>query len=143
MAGASDPRATGHSQVAHPGADGTCNPLQMGDSVRPWTCHQVRAHKLSAYAEQPPVGSYYVDEGIPRVNACSAPRSLEAVQEEEEFRHRGHKHSSQARFVTDEHDQSPDTKQLVNDMLAYLGRDSKSRQSLCAEMATYRWANAS
>ncbi len=47
-------------------------------------------------------------------------RSLEAVQEEEKFRPWGHKPSTQARFVTDEGDQSPDTKQLVKDVLAHL-----------------------
>ncbi len=53
-------------------------------------------------------------------------RSLEAVQEEEKFHPPVHKPSNQARFVTDEHDQSPDTKQLVKDVLAHLGRDGKS-----------------
>ncbi len=48
-------------------------------------------------------------------------RSLEAVQEEEKFVLGGHKPSTQAHFVTDEHDQSPDTKQLVKDMMARLG----------------------
>ncbi len=42
--------------------------------VSPWTCHQKRAHRLSAYAEQPPVGSQYVGEGIPRINSRPAPR---------------------------------------------------------------------
>ncbi len=38
---------------------------------------------------------------------------LEAVQEDEKFRPRGHKPNTQERFVTDERDHSPDTKQLV------------------------------
>ncbi len=37
-------------------------------------------------------------------------RSLEAVQGDEKFRPRGHKPSTQGRFVTDERDHSPDTK---------------------------------
>ncbi len=47
-------------------------------------------------------------------------RSLEAVQEDEKFHSQGHKPSTQARFVPDEYDQSPDTRQLVKDMLAHL-----------------------
>ncbi len=47
-------------------------------------------------------------------------QSLEAVQEDEKFRPQGHKPSTQARFVADEHDHSPDTKQLVKDVLAQL-----------------------
>ncbi len=50
----------GHSQVAQPGADGTCNPLLRAESTSPWTRHQERAHKLSAYAKQPPIGGHYV-----------------------------------------------------------------------------------
>ncbi len=46
-------------------------------------------------------------------------RSLEAVQEDEKFHPRGHKSSTQTRFVTDERDQSPDNKQLVKDVLAH------------------------
>ncbi len=49
-------------------------------------------------------------------------RSLKAVQKDEKFCPRGHKPSTQARFVTDKRDQSPDTKQLVKDVLAHLGR---------------------
>ncbi len=71
MASASIPCRTEHSQVVHPGADSTCNPLQIGESVSPWTRHHERAHNLTAYVEQPPVGSHYVGEGIPRVNARS------------------------------------------------------------------------
>ncbi len=67
MAGASILCGIGHSQGAHPRADNTCNPLQVGESVSPWTCHQERAYRLSASAEQPPVGSQYVGEGIPLV----------------------------------------------------------------------------
>ena len=55
---------------------------------------------------------------------------LEAVQEVEKFHPRGHKHSTQARFVADERDQSPDTKQLVKDMLEYLSQDAKPGQSV-------------
>ncbi len=47
-------------------------------------------------------------------------RSLEAVQEDEKFHPRGHKPSTQARFVTDERDHSPDTKQLAKDVLPQL-----------------------
>ncbi len=47
-------------------------------------------------------------------------RSLEAVQEDEKFRPRGHKPSTQARFIADERDHSPDTKHLVKDVLAQL-----------------------
>ncbi len=57
-------------------------------------------------------------------------RSLEAVQEDEKFRRRGHKPSTQACFVTDERDRMPDTKQMVKDVLAYLSRDVKSGQSV-------------
>ncbi len=57
-------------------------------------------------------------------------RSLEAVQEEEKFHPLGHKTTNQARFVTDERDQSPYTKQLVKDVLALLGRDGKSGQGV-------------
>ncbi len=64
----------GHSQVAQPGADGTCNPLLMGESVNPWTCHQERTHKLSAYAKQPAIGSHCAGEGILCINAQSVPR---------------------------------------------------------------------
>ncbi len=57
-------------------------------------------------------------------------RSLQAVQEDEKFHHRGHKPSTQARFVADERDHSPDTKQLVKDVLAQLSRHAKSGQSV-------------
>ncbi len=57
-------------------------------------------------------------------------RSLEAVQEDEKFRPQGHKPSTQARFVADERDHSPDTKQLVKDVLSQLSRDAKSSQSV-------------
>ncbi len=57
-------------------------------------------------------------------------QSLEAVQEDERFCPRGHKPSTQAHFVTDERDQSPDTKQLVKDVLAQLSRDRRSSQSV-------------
>ncbi len=73
MAGSSIPCSAEYSQVVHPGADSTSNPLQVGESVSPWTRHQEHAHRLSAYAEQPPVGSHYVGEGIPRINAQSVP----------------------------------------------------------------------
>ncbi len=53
-------------------------------------------------------------------------RSLEAVQEDEKFRPRGHKPSIQAHFVADERDQLPNTKQLVKDVLAHLSWDVKS-----------------
>ncbi len=56
--------------------------------------------------------------------------SLEAVQEDEKFHPRGHKPSTQARFVTDEHDQLPGTKQLVKDVLAHLSRYGRSSQSV-------------
>ncbi len=74
MAGVSIPRGVGHSQVAQPGADGTCNPLLRGEPTSPWTRHQEHAHKLSAYAKQTPVGGHYVGEDIPRVNTQSVPR---------------------------------------------------------------------
>ncbi len=48
---------------------------------------------------------------------------LEAVQEDENFRPRGNKPSTQARFVAD-------TKQLVKDVLAQLSQDAKSGQSV-------------
>ncbi len=54
----------------------------MGESVRPWTCHQERTHKISAYVEQLPVGSHYVAEGIPRVNAQSVPHSEETFDDD-------------------------------------------------------------
>ncbi len=57
-------------------------------------------------------------------------RSPEAVQDEEKFRPRGHKPSLQARFVTGKRDQSPDTNQLVKDVLAHLSQNSKSSQSV-------------
>ncbi len=60
-------------------------------------------------------------------------RSLEAVQEDEKdekFHPQGQKPSTQARFVADERDQSPNTKQLVKDLLVHLGRDAKSGQSV-------------
>ncbi len=57
-------------------------------------------------------------------------RSLEAAQEDEKFHPRGHKPNTQACFVADEHDQSPNTKQLVKDMLVHLIRDVKSGQSV-------------
>ncbi len=56
--------------------------------------------------------------------------SLEAVQEDEKFRPRGHKPSTQAPFITDEREQLPDNKQLVKDVLARLSRDVKSGQSV-------------
>ncbi len=74
VAGASILRGAGHSQVVHPGTDSTSNPLQVRESVSPWTHHQERAHRLSAYAEQPTVGSQYAGEGIPHGNALSVPR---------------------------------------------------------------------
>ena len=85
MAGASVPRCVGHSQMAHPGADSTSNPLHVGESVSPWTRHQERAHRLSAYAEQPPVGSQYVGQGIPRVNAWPVPRYDENSDDEHNY----------------------------------------------------------
>ncbi len=64
-------------------------------------------------------------------------RSLEAVQEDEKFHPRGHKSSSQARFIADERDHSPDTKQLVKDVLAQLSRDVKSSgQSVGPQLPT-------
>ncbi len=75
MAGASVPCSAGHSQVAQPRADGTCNPLPMGEPFSPLTRHQKSAHKLSAYAKQPPVGSHYVGEDFPRINVRSVPCS--------------------------------------------------------------------
>ena len=57
-------------------------------------------------------------------------RLLEAVQEDEKFRPRGHKPSTQACFVADERDHLPDTKQLVKDVLTQLSRDVKSGQSV-------------
>ncbi len=53
---------------------GQTAPLLIGESVSPWTRHQERAHKLSAYTKQPPVGSNYVGEDIPCVNEWSVPR---------------------------------------------------------------------
>ena len=52
-------------------------------------------------------------------------RSLEAVQEDEKFCPRGHKPSTQACFITDEHDHLSDIKQLVKVVLAQLSRDAK------------------
>ena len=69
MALASIPRGIGHSQVARPGADSTCNPLLRGEPTSPWTHHQDHARELSAYAKQTPVGGHHVGEDIPRVNA--------------------------------------------------------------------------
>ncbi len=43
---------------------------------------------------------------------------------------RGHKPSTQARFVADERDHLPDTMQLVKDVLAQLSRDARSGQSV-------------
>ncbi len=57
--------------------------------------------------------------------------SLEAVQEDEKFCPGGHKPSTQACFIADEHNHLPDTKQLVKDVLAQLSRDVKSGQSVC------------
>ena len=57
-------------------------------------------------------------------------RSLEAAQEDEKFHPPGHKPSTQALFVADERDHSPDTKQLVKDLLAQLSRDFQSGQSV-------------
>ncbi len=74
MASASIPRGTGHNQVVHPGVDSASNTLKVGESASTWTCHQERAHRLSACAEQPPVGNHPVGEGIPHVNAWSVPR---------------------------------------------------------------------
>ncbi len=74
IASANAPRSTGHSQVVHLGVDGASNTFQVGESASPWTRHQERAHRLSAYARQPPVGDQYVGEGIPRINAQSVPR---------------------------------------------------------------------
>ncbi len=53
-------------------------------------------------------------------------RLREAVQEDEKFRPRGHKPSTQA----DNRDHSPYTKQLVKDVLAQLSQDVKSSQSV-------------
>ena len=57
-------------------------------------------------------------------------RSLEAVQEDKNFRPRGHKPSAQTGFIADERDHLPDTKQLVKDVLAQLSRDAKSGHSV-------------
>ncbi len=51
MIGTSVLHSTEHIQVAQPGTDGTCNPLLMRVPSSPWTRHQERAHKLSAYAQ--------------------------------------------------------------------------------------------
>ena len=67
-------------------------------------------------------------------------RWSQCVQEDEKFRPRGHKPSTQARFVTDVRDHSPDTKQLVKDVLAQLSRDVWPE---CAKMTPYLWAKAS
>ncbi len=56
MAGASVPRGAGHGLVAQPGIEGFCDPLPMGEPASSWARHQEHAHKLSAYAKQPPVG---------------------------------------------------------------------------------------
>ena len=50
--------------------------------------------------------------------------------EDEKFRPRGHKPSTQACFVADERDHLPDIKQLVEDVLAQPSRDAKSGQSV-------------
>ncbi len=68
--------------MAQPGADITCNPLLTGESVSPWTCRQERAHKLSAYAKQPPVGGHCVGEGISHVNAWSVPHYKETSDDD-------------------------------------------------------------
>ncbi len=57
-------------------------------------------------------------------------RSLEAVQEDKKFVLDRHKHSTQARFVTDERDHSADIKQMVKDVLAQLSQDVKYGQSV-------------
>ena len=74
MGGARIPHDTEHSLVAQPGAEGTCNPFLAGEPASPWARHQERAHKLSAYAKQPPVGGHYVGEDIPRISERSVPR---------------------------------------------------------------------
>ncbi len=56
-------------------------------------------------------------------------RPLEVVQEKEKFHSRGHKPSNQTHF-SQTNDQLPDSKQLVKDMLAHLGLDGKSGQSV-------------
>ncbi len=73
MAGASVPHSAGDRRVAEPGAEGICDPLPMGEPASPWARDQECAHKLSAYAKQPPVGCQYVGEGTPRIGAWSAP----------------------------------------------------------------------
>ena len=82
MASAGIPCGAGHRQVAHPGADSTYNPLQVGKSFNPWTRHQEHAHMLSAYDEQPPVGSHYVGEGIPCINAWCVPHYEETSDDD-------------------------------------------------------------
>ena len=64
-------------------------------------------------------------------------RSLEAVQEDEKFRPRGHKPSTQARFIADQHDHLPDSKQLVKDVLTQLSPDVQSGQSVLKRPPTH------
>ncbi len=71
---ASAPRSAEHYQMAHPGAGSASDPLRVGETVRPWTHHQERAHRLSARPEQPSAGGRYMGEGIPRVSAWSVLR---------------------------------------------------------------------
>ncbi len=199
---ASAPHSTEHYQMVYPGTGSASDPLRIGETASPWTCHQECAHRNAlAYVRRAPSPShtweevktllmkrfqprgltatykaqftsrrrcqtediYTYVETLQRLADLAWPlmdyhakeemvidqfllgmgnhelsvqvtahghrhmedilrvaRSLEAVQEDEKFRPRGHKPSTQARFVTDEHDHSPDTKQLVKDVLAQL-----------------------
>ncbi len=73
MASANTERSTGHSQMVYRGADSASNTLRVGETVSHWTCHQERAHRLSACAEQLSVGGHHVGESIPCISATSVP----------------------------------------------------------------------
>ncbi len=74
VAYASAPHSAEHSQMVHLRADSASNPLQLEETVSPWTRHQERAHRLSACPDQPSEASYHMRESVPCVSMQSVPR---------------------------------------------------------------------
>ena len=68
------PHSAEHYQMVYPGTGSASDPLRIGETARPWTRHQERAHRLSARLEQLSAGGQYMGEGILRVSTRSVPR---------------------------------------------------------------------
>ncbi len=67
------------------GTGSASDPLRIGETASPWTCHQERAHRLSACPEQPSAGGHYPGEGIPRASARSVSRYEETSDDDGYF----------------------------------------------------------